>query len=301
MMICKKPLLKCAVAVLLIYAFVVSHGLCDMRKDSPVEFPENGPIPAKYPPDRPSKGNEAEEKGYYIFGSPQRSLAQIKRIQAEMPKGSFTAPPNDWRFLKRTRKILTRGGKLHLLALGDSIVNDTMRSGWLAKLQEAYPEAEIKGAVYVRGGGGCRHYKEEDRIAKNVVPRKPDLVFIGGISQKSIEDIRTVVHQLRKDLPKVEIILATGVFGTSDPRVPEELARAAYSGTAEYGRLLRELAADERCAYIDMTSPWAKYIRSSKLHPHMFYRDAVHANEFGEQILSKILISFFRTHHVQEN
>ena len=42
-----------------------------------------------------------------------------------------------------------------------------------------------------------------------------------------------------------------------------------------------------------MTTPWAEYIRTSKLHPHLFYRDEVHANEHGEQILSKILMAFF--------
>jgi hypothetical protein len=28
------------------------------------------------------------------------------------------------------------------------------------------------------------------------------------------------------------------------------------------------------------------------VHPHRFYRDRVHANAFGEQILSKILMAF---------
>jgi hypothetical protein len=50
----------------------------------------------------------------------------------------------------------------------------------------------------------------------------------------------------------------------------------------------------ERCAYLDMTTPWAEYMRSSGVHPHRFYRDRVHANEYGEQILSLILMSFFR-------
>jgi hypothetical protein len=40
-----------------------------------------------------------------------------------------------------------------------------------------------------------------------------------------------------------------------------------------------------------MTSPWAEYIRSSKKHPHLFYRDVVHANEYGEQILAKIMMA----------
>ncbi|MGQ9589476.1 MAG: hypothetical protein ACUVYA_04180, partial [Planctomycetota bacterium] len=98
-------------------------------------------------------------------------------------------------------------GDLHVLALGDSIVNDTMRSGWVAKLAEAYPKARIRATVYVRGGGGCQHYKEAGRVAKNVVPRKPDLVLIGGISQRDVESIREVVRQLREGLPDVEILL----------------------------------------------------------------------------------------------
>jgi lysophospholipase L1-like esterase len=177
--------------------------------------------------------------------------------------------------------------------LGDSIVNDTMRSGWVAQLQEAYPKARIQGMVYVRGGGGCQHYREEGRVAKYILPRKPDLVYIGGISQRNIESIREVIRQLRAGLPDVEILLATGTFGTADPRDPEALAKAPHSGTGAYGEALQALAAEQRCAYLDMTGTWAEYIRSSKRHPHVFYRDVVHANEFGEQTLARILMAYF--------
>ncbi len=271
----------------------LSIAQADMTKDSPVTFPKQGALPAKFPLDR-SGAREPAEKDYGIFGTPERSLEQIAKIQAEMPAGEFTAPPADWANLQRTRKILTEGGELRLLAMGDSIVNDTMRSAWVARLQEAYPKANIKATVYVRGGGGCQHYKEEGRLAKYVIPRKPDLVFIGGISQKDIDSIRTVIRDLRTALPDVEILLATGTFGTADPRVPEELAKAPHSGTGSYGAALKKLAGEEKCAYLDMTTPWAEYIRSSKLHPHMFYRDVVHANEYGEQILCKIMMAFFK-------
>lgn len=267
--------------------------LTGMMKDSPVTFPEKGALPAKWPPDVTTK-HEEPEKEYSIFGTPQRSLAQIAKIQAEMPKGAFTPPKPDWTYLKRTHRILTGGGDLHVLAMGDSIVADTMRSAWLAKLAEAYPKANIRGTVYVRGGGGCQHYKEEGRIQKHVVPLKPDLMFIGGISQKDIGSIREAIHQLRAALPEVEILLATGTFGTTDPRSSQELAKDKRSGAGEYGVALEKLATEEQCAFLNMTLPWAEYIRSTKLHPHIFYRDRVHANEFGEQILSKVLMSFFQ-------
>jgi hypothetical protein len=264
----------------------------NMMADSPVTFPKEGALPAKYPPDVRAQ-NEPAEKDYYIFSSPCRSLAQIAEIQTAMPKGEFTPPQPDWPPLQRTRRLLTEGGELRLLALGDSIVNDTMRSGWVAKLAEAYPKARLQTTVYVRGGGGCQHYKELNRIATNVIPRRPNLVFIGGISQRDTESIREVIHQLRTGLPEVEVLLATGAFGTVDPREPEALAKAPHSGTGAYGQALKNLAAEEGCACLDMTTPWAEYVRSAQVHPHLFYRDAVHANEFGEQILSKILMAFW--------
>lgn len=261
--------------------------------DSPVQFPESGALPARYPPDAVKPGAPDPEEGYYLFETPQRSLAQIRAIQAEMPAGQFTPPPHDRRHLPRTRRLLTEGGDLHLLALGDSIVNDTMRSGWPALLQEAYPKGRIRGTVYVRGGGGCQHYKEEGRIARWVVPLRPDMVYIGGISQQDIDSIRQVIGQIREGLPEVEFLLATGTFGDTDPRVPEALAAASYSGSGAWGEALKALATEQHCAYLDMTTPWAQYINSSGVHPHLFYRDRVHANEFGEQILGKIMMAFW--------
>jgi hypothetical protein len=263
-----------------------------MMADSPVKFPRQGALPAKYPPDVPVR-NEPAEKDYYFFSTPCRSLAQIAEIQASLPAGKFTPPVNDWRQFPRTRRILAGGGELRLLALGDSIVNDTMRSGWVAQWRAAYPKARIEAMVYVRGGGGCQHYKEGDRVAKYIIPWRPNLVYIGGISQRDTASIRDVIRQLRAGLPEVEILLATGTFGTTDPRDAEALAKAPHSGTGAYGQALQVVAAEERCAYLDMTSPWAEYIRSTKLHPHLFYRDAVHANEAGEQILARIMMAFW--------
>ena len=197
----------------------------EVMADSPITFPEKGALPACYPPDRPHGGNQATEEGYFIFHSPQRSLVQIAQIQSEMPVGQFPSPPNDWAQLQRTQRILTQGGRLHLLALEDSIINDTMRSGWVAKLGEVYPKAVIQATVYVHGGGGCQHFKEEERIATNVTPRQPNLIFIGGISQSDIDSIHQVIDQVRPSLPEVEFLLVTGAFGTVDPRNPEAIGR----------------------------------------------------------------------------
>ena len=67
-----------------------------------------------------------------------------------------------------------------------------------------------RGTIQRRCISSSGNRAEMSRIAKNVVPRKPDVVFIGGISQKDIESIREVIIQLRAALPDMEILLATG-------------------------------------------------------------------------------------------
>lgn len=64
------------------------------------------------------------------------------------------------------------------MAVGNSIINQTVRSGWNGKLQEAYPKAKITSTVYVRGGGNCGHFKEDDRVEKEVVAAKPDRFYM---------------------------------------------------------------------------------------------------------------------------
>jgi len=270
-----------------------TRGKSDMMADSPVTFPSKGALPNPFPADVKTQSFPAE-KEYSIFETPCRSPAQIRAIQAQMPTGTFTVVRADWRHLPRTHKALTEGGNLHILGLGDSIINDTMRSGWVALLREAYPKANIKGTVYVRGGGSCKHYRAESRVQTYLLPLKPDLVIIGGISQgKDYAAIRDVVGQIRAALPDCEFLFTSGVFGSTDPRSDDAMAAAQHSGTSDYGRDLKALADELGGAYFDMTTPWIQYLRSSGLHPHLFYRDRVHANAFGEQILAKIMLTWW--------
>ena len=156
-----------------------------LAADSPVQFPADGPVPAKYPPDLPAKDGLSPEEGYYLFSTPERSLDQIRTIQAEMPAGQFTAPAQDWANLPRTRRILTEGGELRILGLGDSIVNDTMRSGWVGLLQEAYPKATIRGTVYVRGAAAAGTIRKRGASRRWSCPSSPTSFTSGASASRT--------------------------------------------------------------------------------------------------------------------
>jgi hypothetical protein len=64
----------------------------DLTKDSSVTFPATGALPSKHAPDRPAKDFHSPEEVYAIFATPERSLEQINKIQAEMVEGKFASP-----------------------------------------------------------------------------------------------------------------------------------------------------------------------------------------------------------------
>jgi TolB protein len=255
-------------------------------------YPQTGALPDLFP--ERGAGAKHLPDDTYVLPEPRRTREQLAALDALMPGSTFTAPSNRWGRLPKTRDKLTTGGALHVVNLGDSIVNDTARSGWLLRLQDLYPKASIRMTTVVRGGAGCWYYKENDRIRDVVAPLMPDLVFIGGLSQRGdVDSIREVIRQLRQQVPGVEILLGTAAWGRMDPLQPETLPLEPCSGYAEYGPKLKALADELHCGFVDVTRPWAGYIQQSGWRTDDFKRDAVHANSRGEQILGRIMAAWF--------
>jgi hypothetical protein len=143
----------------------------------------------------------------------------------------------------------------------------------------------------VRGSTGCWWYKDENRVQEWVLKHNPDVLMIGGISQRDdIEAIRSVIKQCREKSP-LEVILMTNAFGPTKPKIDkdwtEELPATGYRAN------LKKLAEEEKCEFIDMCGAWGKYIKDSPMAMGYFKRDPVHANERGFQILGRVLEKYF--------
>ncbi len=229
-----------------------------------------------------------DQDGGYIITSPQRSLEEIDRIYATMPPVKYTPSLDRWKNLLRTKKLLEQGGGLRIVQLGDSIINDMSRSGWTLLLGRRYPQAKIQAITCVRGSTGCWWYKEESRLKKYVLDQKPDLLVIGGISQRGdMESIRAVVEKTRAHY-KTEVLLLTGPFGSTDPQKEGWRFEIDPAGGDERARLKR-LADEVQVGFIDLHGLWGSYVRDSGKDLDWFKRDQIHANERGEQILARLL------------
>ncbi len=233
---------------------------------------------------------QPDDQGVYTIARPERSLDEVNRLYSGMPAVVYAPPSDRWERLPRTRDRLTAGSApLRVVMLGDSIVNDTSRSGWDRVLEAACPDSRIEKVTVVRGSTGCWWYQESGRIERYVCPHRPDLVIIGGISQRlDIQAIRACIDQIRA-CASCDILLMSGAFGSVDPlddAVWEE--RLAADPPSEAAQL-RALAQEKGVDFLDMGGLWGAYVRAAGQPLEHWKRDAVHANPEGEQILGRIL------------
>ncbi len=234
----------------------------------------------------------AADDGYIILKN-QRTLAEIDQLYARIPPVDCSPPKERWTHLPRTYEKITGGKTLRCVMLGDSIINDTSRSCWNLVVEDRFPACTIVKVTSVRGSTGCWWYKDDDRVKRFVLDHDPDLVIIGGISQRGdIASIREVIGRVRKG-GAVDILLLSGVFGRLDPRDGKAWKqisdKAHYSA---YRKALAALARETESAYFDMQKPWGEYIRTSGREPGYFKRDVVHANALGEQIIGRLLAAY---------
>ena len=226
--------------------------------------------------------------GYVMFGT-QRTAEQIKALYAQIPPVKTDPPADRWTLLPRTLKCLRSGPTLRVVMLGDSIINDTARSSWPLLLGAHWPKCTVRLVTSVRGSTGCWHYKAPGRVRTYVLDHAPDLVIIGGISQRGdVASIRDVIRQIRA-AGTPDILLTTGPFGRVDPNDETQWAAILHPPKDHYRLKLQALAAEQKTAFLDMQLLWGQYVRAAGKPVTTFKRDVVHANPTGEQILARIL------------
>lgn len=203
-------------------------------------------------------------------------------------------PADRWQHVPQTMRRLRDGPTVRMVLLGDSIMGDTASSNFELLLDRLYPKCKVDKVLSNRGSTGCWWYKDENRVESYVLRHNPDLLMIGGISQRDdTESIRAVIRQVREKQPTCEFLLITPAFGSETDKHIKEWRYDIDPASDSYRARLQKLAAEERCAFLDMTGPWWQFVQESGSDYGYFRRDKVHANERGYQILGRILERFF--------
>jgi len=249
-----------------------------------------------------SSGRQARIGWFTVNGRDAGQMTQLKPIEMadtlfmQLEPITYVPPKSRWSLIPKTMKRLREGGTVRMVMLGDSIVNNIQSSSFNLLVERAYPGSKIEKIVSVRGSTGCWYYQEPEHLKSYVLKHKPDLLMIGGISQRGdVEAIRSVIRQTRAALPEVEVAVMTDVFGskgTIDPYDPKTSAEVDPNGTGYRERLLK-MANEEKVEYINLTQPWARFLAASKQPLGAFMSDAVHANARGCQMVGRFLELYF--------
>lgn len=223
------------------------------------------------------------------------ALQRIDAVYATMDPIKCTFAPDRFRYIPKTMKKLREGGTLRMVLLGDSIMGNTAASEFDLLLMRKFPSCKIRKIPSLRSSTGCNWYEKENRVESYVLRHHPDLLMIGGISNGgSAEPVRSVIRQVRAKQPDVEVLLITPVFGslTRDDHIINFTAKIDPNKKS-FRRGMRQVAAEEHCAFFDMTAPWWLYIQSTGKTPGWFMADAVHGNGRGCQIIGRLLEQWF--------
>jgi len=222
------------------------------------------------------------------------ALERIDAIYAAMDPIAYTPPKGRFAHIPKTLRTLREGGTLRMVLLGDSIMGNTSASAFDLLLMRKYPKCKIVKIASLRSSTGCQYYCQDNQVEPYVLRHKPDLLVIGGITNRGdYEAVRSVVRQVRAKRPETEVLLLTPVFGAMKDDHIRTFTREIDTTTDNFRRGMQRVAAEETCAFFDMTGPWWTYIQGSGKTYGWFMGDAVHANARGCQIIGRLLEAWF--------
>ena len=223
------------------------------------------------------------------------TLERIDATYAAMDPIVFRPPAGRFANIPKTMSKLRDGGELRMVLLGDSIMGNTSGSSFELLLMRDYPKCKIVKIASLRSSTGCKYYQEENRVQDYVLKHNPDLLVIGGISNGGdAEAVRSVIKQVRAKKPDTEVLLLTPVFGSTRDEHIKTFTREIDTTTSNFRFNMQKVAAEEKCAFFDMTGPWWTYIQESGKTYGWFMGDAVHANNRGCQIIGRLLEIWFK-------
>lgn len=222
-------------------------------------------------------------------------LQTIDAIYAAMDPVVYRPPAGRFANIPNTMSKLRDGGTLRMVLLGDSIMGNTSASSFELLLMRDHPKCKIVKIASLRSSTGCKYYREDNRVQDYVLKHEPDLLVIGGISNGGdAEAVRSVIRQVRAKKPDTEILLLTPVFGSANSEHIRTFTREIDTAADNFRSNMQKVAAEERCAFFDMTGPWWSYIQDSGKTYGWFMGDAVHANARGCQIIGRLLHLWFK-------
>jgi lysophospholipase L1-like esterase len=208
----------------------------------------------------------------------------------------LTEKVNARKLLPRSSAALRGGGKLKIIAYGDSITAGGEASKlslqfparYADDLRRRFPKASITLENTATGGDTTREGLV--RLADNVLSRHPDLVLIAfGMNDHNIGSVPVAEFKANLELMIERIRAATGaeiILLSCFP--PNPLWHYGSHHMEDYAEATKQAAAESRAAYADVFGVWQRVLQR-KDPPSLLGNNINHPNDFGHWLYVQAL------------
>ena len=225
-----------------------------------------------------------------------------------------------WQRIPLTMQKLRQGHQIRIVVLGDEFQQDLANSPIDVFLNAMYPGPRPEVLCFSRNGTGMGRFK--DSVDEFVTKWQPDLLIIGGNSNRDVmDDFQQILDEVRaSDFQTgraTEMVLLSkcwspnvtskeGFILRPDMRELDQKVENNVEIPDDFrGHLLR-FAATNRIEFLDMTGILSEFIfgpcssagvgppADASGAPYSYWmRDSSRPNEYGRQIMARILEAYF--------
>ncbi|CAD5929529.1 Acetylxylan esterase [Planktothrix tepida] len=237
---------------------------------------------------------------FYIAIGTHRSCAPQKPTSPSTPR-----PPQP--VIEPQPEVLRN--KHRIVVVGDSITQSGGQYGgyvWLLQryLNFLYPQQPVE--IISSGISGNTSTQLSERFKRDVLDQKPDLITINIGVNDVLQSFQTPTparpniptpQEYRQNLTAmVQVATAKGipVLLLSPTIIYEDLSSRENQRIAEYIAVMREVALQYRCQFIDLNFPFRHviitYQRYGGQGQNLLTRDGIHPNIAGHQIIAYTIL-----------
>jgi len=231
-------------------------------------------------------------------------------LETAYPEPPKPVPSVAERCLPKTMATLKAGGRLRVLAWGDSVTDarylpEPAKTRWqeqfVRRLRAAYPAASIELVTEAWGGRNTGSYFNEPpgsphNYREKVLDARPDLVVSEFVNDAGLDAAGVAKHygRIRDDLKTIgaEWIILTPHYvrpdwmGFSEERQCDEDPRP-------YVKALRGFAVENHLALADASLRWGRLWRQGIPYSTLLMNNINHPNPFGMSLFADALMVLF--------
>lgn len=231
-------------------------------------------------------------------------------LETAYPEPPKPVPSVAEQLLPKTMATLKSGGRLRVLAWGDSVTDarylpEPNKTRWqeqfVRRLREAYPAATIELVTEAWGGRNSGSYFNEPpgsphNYQEKVLDVRPNLVISEFVNDAGLDAAGVAKHygRIRDDLKKIgaEWIILTPHYVRPD-WMPLAEERHCDDDPRTYVKALRAFAADNHLALADASLRWGRLWRQGIPYSTLLMNNINHPNPFGMSLFADALMAVF--------